>query len=128
MGEIEMLRKQQQLAADQEKNAENLLIKQNELDDLRTRFENEKDPVKKEELRKQWELETDPEKKAELERLMAGKSRELEALKKQAQLTVEQEKRAGEIFDKELELAELQRKFDLETDPIKKAELAKQFI
>merc|ERR1711981_1081881 len=62
----------------------------------------------------------------ELERLMAGKSRELEALKKQAQLTSEQEKRAKEILDKELELADLQRKFDLETDPLKKAELAKQ--
>merc|ERR1712072_600177 len=71
--EIEMLRKQQQLAADQEKNVDNLLIKQNELDDLRTRFENEKDP----------------DKKAELARLMAGKSRELEELKKQAQLTAE---------------------------------------
>ena len=79
-----------------------------------------------EDLRKQWELETDPEKKAELERLMAGKSRELEALKKQAQLTAEHEKRAKEILDKELELADLQRKFGLETDPVRKAELAKQ--
>merc|ERR1711881_684786 len=43
-----------------------------------------------------------------------------------AQLTAEQEKRAKEILDKELELADLQRKFDLETDPVKKAELAKQ--
>merc|ERR1712225_224426 len=41
-----------------------------------------------------------------------------------AQITAEQEKRAGEILDKELELADLQRKFDLETDPVKKAELA----
>jgi len=57
---------------------------------------------------------------------MAAKGREIEALKKQAQLTAEQEKRAGEILDKEIELAELQRKFDLETDPVKKAELARQ--
>jgi len=57
---------------------------------------------------------------------MAAKGREIESLKKQAQLTAEQEKRAGEILDKEIELAELQRKFDLETDPVKKAELARQ--
>merc|ERR1711964_909470 len=68
--EIEMLKKQQQLAADQEKNADDLLIKQNELDDLRKRFEDEKDPVKKEELRKQME----------------AKQREIEALKKKDQL------------------------------------------
>merc|ERR1712093_590021 len=71
--EIDMLRKQQQLAADQEKNADYLLIKQNELDDLKTRFENEKDPVKKEELRRQME----------------AKQREIDALKKKNKLISE---------------------------------------
>merc|ERR1712072_371234 len=102
--EIEMLRKQQQLAADQEKNAENLLIKQNELDDLRTRFENEKDPVKKEELRREME----------------AKQREIDALKKKDQLTAQQRQQEN-IMSKEKELEDLRKQWELETDPIKKA-------
>merc|ERR1711981_643367 len=86
---------------------ENIMLKEKELEDLR----------------KQWELETDPIKKAELERLMAGKSRELEALKKQAQLTAEQEKRAKEILEKERDLANLRDQLANEKDPIKRAEL-----
>jgi hypothetical protein len=50
-----MLRKQQQLAVDLEKNANDLLINQNKLNDHRKIFEEEKDPVKKEELRIQME-------------------------------------------------------------------------
>merc|ERR1712072_1435910 len=107
---IEALKKKDQLTAEQQRQQENIMLKERELEDLR----------------KQWELETDPEKKAELAKQMAAKGREIESLKKQAQITAEQEKRMGEILDKELELAELQRKFDLETDPVKKAELARQ--
>merc|ERR1711959_254511 len=91
--EIEMLRKQQQLAADQEKNAEDLLIKQNELDDLRKRYEEEKDPVKKEALRKQME----------------AKQREIEALKKKDQLTAEQQRQQENIMLEERELEDLRR-------------------
>merc|ERR1712072_254685 len=107
---IEALKKKDQLTAEQQRQQENIMLKERELEDIR----------------KQWELETDPEKKAELAKQMAAKGREIESLKKQAQITAEQEKRIGEILDKELELAELQRKFDLETDPVKKAELARQ--
>merc|ERR1711964_274318 len=102
-----MLRKQQQLAADQEKNADDLLIKQNELDDLRKRFEDEKDPVKKEELRKQ----------------MANKQKEIEMLKRHDKLADEQKKKAEVIADKERDLANLRDQLANEKDPIKRAEL-----
>merc|ERR1712072_1625478 len=90
--EIEMLRRQQQLAADQEKNAENLLIKQNELDDLRTRFENEKDPEKKEELRKQMEA-----KQKEIDDLKYADIINNQNLKYQDELTTKQNE-LNELF------------------------------
>jgi hypothetical protein len=79
-----------------------------------------------ENIRRQYEIETDPEKKTELARQMDSNRREIEPLKKQSQLTFEQEKRSDEIFDKELKLTELQRITNLETNPEKKVELDNQ--
>jgi hypothetical protein len=71
-----MFRKQKQLAVDQEKYANDLLIKQNKLNDQRKIFEEEKDPVKKEELRMQIE----------------SKEIVINDLKKKDQLTSEQQR------------------------------------
>jgi hypothetical protein len=79
-----------------------------------------------ENIRRQYEIETDPEKKTELASQMDSNRREIEPLKKQSQLTFEQEKRSDEIFDKELKLTELQRITNLETNPEKKVELDNQ--
>jgi hypothetical protein len=74
--EIVMLRKQQQLAVDQEKNAKVIFKKLKRLEDQRKIFEEEKDPVKKEKLR--IKIET--------------KERVIEDLKKKDQLTSEQQR------------------------------------
>merc|ERR1712036_166270 len=92
---------------EQKKKADEIKLRENELDDLRKRFENEKDPVKKEELRRQMEF----------------KLKEIEALKKKDQLTAEQQRQQENIMLKEKELEDLRKQWELETDPIKKAEL-----
>merc|ERR1712098_572810 len=83
--EIEALKKKDQLTAEQQRQQENIMLKERELEDLR----------------RQWELETDPEKKAELARQMAAKGREIEALKKKDQLTAEQQRQQENIMWKE---------------------------
>merc|ERR1711981_1185553 len=77
-------------------------------------------------LRKRYENETDPIKKAELARQLESKQKEIDALKRQGQLTSDNQRIEEKIIYKDAEMDDLRKRYENETDPIKKAELAKQ--
>merc|ERR1712000_281402 len=88
---------------------EKLIYKDAEMDDLRRRYENETDPIKK----------------AELARQLESKQKEIDALKRQGQLTSDNQRIEEKIIYKDAEMDDLRKRYENETDPIKKAELAK---
>merc|ERR1712072_1264412 len=77
-------------------------------------------------IRRQYENETDPIKKAELARQLEAKQKEIDALKRQGKLVSDQQKRDETIVYKDAEMDDLRKRYENETDPIKKAELARQ--
>merc|ERR1712093_460034 len=107
--EIDALKRQGKLVSEQQKRDETIVYKDAEMDDLRKRYENETDPIKK----------------AELARQMEAKQKEIDALKRDAnknnQKIIEEK-----IIYKDAEMDNLRRQYENETDPIKKAELARQ--
>merc|ERR1712093_906484 len=107
--EIDALKRQGKLVSEQQKRDETIVYKDAEMDDLRKRYENETDSIKK----------------AELARQMEAKQKEIDALKRDAnknnQKIIEEK-----IIYKDSEMDNLRRQYENETDPIKKAELARQ--
>merc|ERR1711881_505046 len=65
-------------------------------------------------------------KKAELARQLESKQKEIDALKRQGQLTSDNQRIEEKIIYKDAEMDDLRKRYENETDPIKKAELAKQ--
>jgi len=79
---------------EQKKKADEIKLRENELDNLRKQWENEKDPVKK----------------AELARQMAAKEQEIDMLLKKQQLYADQEKNAADLLIKKSELDDLRKR------------------
>merc|ERR1711881_47230 len=83
---------------------EKLIYKDAEMDDLRRRYENETDPIKK----------------AELARQLESKQKEIDALKRQGQLTSDNQRIEEKIIYKDAEMDDLRKRYENETDALRR--------